>query len=88
MNLEEKYPFIASWVADGQIQIGQAGSWYSDEPQAAVIDAGGLVWETQEPFDSLDDLFDQMEKAICDWSRQHGIELIDRQGNSLTFPDE
>ena len=28
MTLEEKYPFIASWVRDGQVQVGQAESWY------------------------------------------------------------
>ncbi len=38
MKLEEKYPFIASWVVDGQIQIGQADSYH--EPLAAIIDAG------------------------------------------------
>ncbi len=31
MTLEEKYPFIANWVVDGQIQIGQSDSWHSYE---------------------------------------------------------
>ena len=43
MSLEEKYPFIASWVMDGQIQIGQA-EYY--DPIAAVYETGGTVWET------------------------------------------
>ena len=59
MSLEEKYPFIASWVADGQIQIGQADSY---EPMATIIDTGGTVWETDTSFNSLDALFDKMEK--------------------------
>ncbi len=87
MKLEEKYPFIASWVVDGQIQIGQADSSYSYEPMAAIIDAGGLVWET-DAFDSLDDLFDAMESAIGLWSQQHGIELIDRKGVVIPWPED
>ena len=86
MSLEEKYPFIASWVVDGQIQIGQAESSY--EPMAAVIDAGGLVWSTDEPFASLDALFDEMERAIGRWCNQLGIELIDRQGNVIPWPED
>ena len=88
MSLEEKYPFIASWVVDGQIQIGQADSWHSYEPLAAVIDAGGLVWETNEPFDSLDDLLDRMEKAISHWCKQHGIILVDRLGNNIPWAED
>jgi hypothetical protein len=41
MSLEEKYPFIASWVRDSQIQIGRAESWYEYDPIAAVV-GGGL----------------------------------------------
>ncbi len=87
MTLEEKYPFIASWVADGQIQIGHANSWHSDDPMAAVIDAGGLVWET-DAFESLDDLFDRMEKAIGCWCGEHGLELIDQHGNIIPWPED
>ena len=88
MTLEEKYPYIASWVVDGQIQIGQGDSSYSYEPMAAVMDAGGVVWETQDPFDSLDALFEQMEKGIGRWCKEHGIELVDRHGNVIPLPED
>ncbi|MCP4237524.1 MAG: hypothetical protein GY770_28755 [Aestuariibacter sp.] len=86
MKLEEKYPFIASWVVDGQIQIGQADSYH--EPWAAIIDAGGTVWEIEESFDSLDDLFDEMERAIGRWSRETGVELADHQGKVIPWPQD
>ena len=88
MSLEEKYPFIASWVADGQIRIGQAEGWYDYEPMAAVIDAGGVVWETQKPITSLDALFEEMERGIGHWCKEEGIELLDRQGNVIPWPKE
>ena len=44
MTLEEKYPFIASWVVDGELHIGRAED-YGHQPYAGVYDAGGIVWE-------------------------------------------
>ena len=85
MNLEEKYPFISSWIIDGQIQIGQTEPY---EPMAAVIDAGGLVWTTDEPFASLDDLLDEMDKAIGRWCNQHGLELTNRKGIIISRPED
>lgn len=85
MKLEEKYPFIASWVADGQIQIGQTESY---EPVAVAIDQGGVVWETDEPFDSLAALFDEMERGIGRWCKEQGIELVDHQGKAIPWPND
>ena len=85
MILEDKYPFIASWIADGRIHIGQLESW---EPAAMVVDHGGEVWSTDEPFESLDALFDAMELAIGRWCSQHGIELVDRHGKVIPWPED
>lgn len=85
MHLEEKYPFIASWIRDGQIQVGQFESW---EPMAVVIDAGGIIWQVDEEFASLDELFDQMELVIGLWCRQHGLELVDRKGDVIPWPED
>ncbi len=83
--LEEKYPFIASWVVDGKIMVGQMESW---EPHAAVVDHGGLVWTAEEDYDSLDALFDAMEQAIGRWCVEHGIELIDHNGNVIPWLED
>ena len=85
MILEEKYPFIASWVVDGEINIGRLNEY--DQPMAAVIDHGGLVWHTEEEM-TLDDVFDAMERAIGLWCREYGIELVDRKGNGIPFPED
>lgn len=86
MILEEKYPFIASWVVDGEIHIGRDAD-YDYQPYAGVYDAGGTVWETDEPFGSLDEMFEQMERAIGLWCREHGIELVDSRGRVIPFPE-
>jgi hypothetical protein len=84
MDLEEKYPFIASWIVDGQIQIGQTESY---EPFAAVIDPGGVIWETDDPL-SLDELFAEMERGIGRFCQEEGIELTDRQGHVIPWPND
>ncbi len=85
MTLEEKYPFIASWIVDGQIQIGQTESY---EPAAMIIDQGGIVWSTEEPFETLDALFEALELAIGRWCSQHGIELVDQHGKVIPWPKD
>ncbi|MEI2608275.1 MAG: hypothetical protein V9G20_06545 [Candidatus Promineifilaceae bacterium] len=86
MTLEEKYPFIASWVVDGEIHIGRASQDYGHQPYAGVYDAGGIVWEMDRPFTSLDEVFEQMERAIGLWCREQGIELVDSRGRAIPFP--
>jgi hypothetical protein len=85
MTLEDKYPFIASWIADGQIQIGQMEAW---EPAAAVLDQGGEVWSADESFETLDAIFDAIELAIGRWCREIGMKLVDRRGNAIPWPKD
>lgn len=85
MTLEDKYPFIASWIADGQLRIGQMDA---REPAAAVLDQGGVVWSTDEPFETLDALFEAIELAIGRWCREIGLELVDRHGNVIPWPED
>lgn len=61
MLLERKYPFIASWIVDGEIHLGRTESW---QPFGMVSDHGGIVWQADEDLESLDALLDSMELAI------------------------
>lgn len=47
---DEPYPNIASWVQDGWIEIGR-----DDFSQSfiRVLDAGGLVWESQTSHETV-----------------------------------
>ena len=40
-----------------------------------VMDAGGVVWESNKTYSSLDDAFIEMNKAIATWCTENGIEL-------------
>jgi hypothetical protein len=71
-TFDEKYPYIAAWVQDGTIEIG-----YNDYDDVflRVIDAGGVVWESNRTYASLDDAFNEMNTAIETWCAENGIEF-------------
>lgn len=71
MSLDEKYPNIVNWIADGIIEIGNDG--YS-ESTARVIDEGGVAWETNDCFDTLEETLDAIEAGIAAWCEEYGIE--------------
>jgi hypothetical protein len=71
-SFNEIYPYIAAWVQDGTIEIG-----YNDYDDVflRVIDAGGVVWESNKTYASLDDAFNEMNTAIENWCTENGIEF-------------
>lgn len=73
-SFEKQYPHISAWVQDGQVEIG-----YSDYDDVflRVTDAGGVVWESSQSYQSLDEALAAMDAAIAAWCAEQGIELID-----------
>ncbi len=64
-HFANKYPNISDWLEDGTIEIGRGE--YGSSSFIKVIDEGGLVWEGKERYATLDEAFDDTEKAITDW---------------------
>jgi hypothetical protein len=91
-SFEQQYPYIAAWVQDGLVEIG-----YSDYPGSflRVLDEGGLVWESNQEYASLDEALTAMEGAIAEWCRVHmpdidlggggGYSFTPKQGQYLAF---
>jgi hypothetical protein len=64
----EKYPNIAGWIKDGWIEIGRNG--YSTS-LIRVLDEGGLVWEGGTRHRSMDEILQEAENAIADWTENN-----------------
>ena len=64
-SFESQYPSIALWVNEqGWIEIG------SDEFSTSFVralDEGGLVWEGNDQYASLDDALRALDTAIAEW---------------------
>ena len=60
---KEKYPNIADWIEScGWIELGQTS--YS-RSMVRVLDEGGMIWESDEPYKSFDELLDDLEAKIA-----------------------
>lgn len=65
-SFEKRYPNIAAWVQEheGWIEIG------CDEYSSSlirVLDLGGMIWESEKPYTSIDDALADAEQAIVEW---------------------
>ena len=71
-SFEEKYPHISAWVLDAQIEIGY-GEY--DHVFLRAIDAGGVAWQSEEKFSSMDEALSALDQGIADWCKEIGIDL-------------
>jgi hypothetical protein len=71
LNLDTTYPIIARWVMEySWIEIGQ-----DDMRRSFVraLDEGGLVWEGQEDYATLDDALRDVEAGLAAWMREQHL---------------
>ena len=69
-SVEARYPNVASWVQDrGYVEIG-----HDDFSQSFVraLDLGGLVWEGETEYRSLDEVLQALDDGIGAWIRENG----------------
>ena len=67
-DFAKKYPNIAAWIKDGWIEIGRDGHSTSI---IRVLDEGGMVWEGGTRYKALDDILQEADRAIADWTRDN-----------------
>jgi hypothetical protein len=61
---EQIYPHIATWVHDGWIEIGYSDYLHS---YIRVLDQGGMVWEGDETYGSVEQALAAADTAIAAW---------------------
>jgi hypothetical protein len=67
-----EYPYVAKWVMDfGWIEIG-----HDDFSRSfiRVLDIGGMIWEGEPSYPTLDDALWAADNAIRDWTIKQGLE--------------
>jgi len=64
-----RYPHIAAWILDGWIEVGQT----ADSPSCVrALDMGGLVWEGQSQYATLDEALQDLDAGIAAWLDERG----------------
>jgi len=67
-SIEDSYPNITRWVRDfGWIEIGQNDF---SQSMVRVLDIGGMVWESESLYATLDTSLQDAEEAVAEWFRK------------------
>lgn len=67
-SIERAYPHVTQWVkSHGWIEIGRDDYSHSF---IRILDIGGMIWEGQDSYASLDDALQAADKAIDVWMHQ------------------
>lgn len=70
-SFEQSYPYVTRWIKKyGWIELGQ------DEYSASlvrVLDGGGLIWEGQEGYSSLDEALQALEAGLKHWMEKEKL---------------
>ncbi len=67
---DEQYPNIVWWVQESRIEIGR--DEYGDS-FIRVIDEGGVMWESEEVYETVAEALTDAEAAIKSWADQQGL---------------
>jgi hypothetical protein len=63
-DLERKYPHLTAWVKDGDSWIAIGTDDYS-RSFIRVLDIGGMIWEGETSYPTLDDALAAADAAIA-----------------------
>ena len=67
------HPTLSEWVrGGGWIEIG------SDQNVSSflrALDEGGMLWEGEDEYDTMDEAFQALEAGIAAWVTEQGIKL-------------
>ena len=70
-SIDATYPTIARWVLEcGWIEIGQDHMRWSF---VRALDEGGMVWEGQEDYATLDDALRDVEAGLAAWMQEQHL---------------
>jgi hypothetical protein len=64
-----RYPHIAQWVGDGWIEMGRDDC---NRSFVRALDIGGLVWEGNAQYATLDEAFQALDAGIAAWLKENG----------------
>jgi hypothetical protein len=68
-SFEERYPNIANWVRlQGWIELGQD---HYGSSLVRALDEGGMVWEGDAHYETVDEALDALESALAKWMEQN-----------------
>lgn len=67
---DDLYPHLASWIlsGDGWIELGQDDFSRST---VRILDIGGLIWESDQNYETVVGALDDAERAMAKWVEEN-----------------
>jgi hypothetical protein len=67
---DQQYPHLAAWILGGDawIELGQDEMSHS---MVRILDIGGLIWESDERYETVAQALAAAEKALAEWSEEN-----------------
>jgi hypothetical protein len=67
---DQQYPHLAAWILGGDawIELGQDEMSHS---MVRILDIGGLIWESDERYETVAQALADAEMALAEWSEEN-----------------
>jgi hypothetical protein len=67
---DQHYPHLTSWILNrnGTIELGQNDFSRS---LVRILDIGGLIWESDERYATVDEALAAADRALAEWMREN-----------------
>jgi hypothetical protein len=67
---DQQYPHLAAWILGGDawIELGQDEMSHS---MVRILDIGGLIWESDERYETVAQALAAAETALAEWSEEN-----------------
>jgi hypothetical protein len=69
-SFDEMYPALSEWISgSGWVEVGAIDGFST---MIQVLDGGGLIWEGESSYPSVDAAFRAAEAAVVRWIEENG----------------
>ncbi len=69
-SFEAKYPHISEWVlGGGWVELGRTDS---TNTFARALDEGGMIWEGEASYQTMDEALQALDDGIKEWLDENG----------------
>ncbi len=67
---DQQYPHLSAWIlgGDGWIELGQDDFSRS---QVRILDIGGMIWESDQRFETVAQALEAAERALAQWIEEN-----------------
>ena len=67
---DQQYPRLAAWILGGDAWI-ELGQDEMSRSMVRILDIGGLIWESDEHYETVAQALAAAEMALANWSEEN-----------------